>query len=32
LHQGKAMEDAAAMGIDAASAVIRHVGPRPPLV
>ena len=31
LHQGKAMEAAAQMGIDAASAVIRHIGPRPPL-
>ena len=31
LHQGKGMEDAAAMGIDAASAVIRHIGPRPAL-
>ena len=31
LHQGKPMEDAAAMGVDAASAVIRHIGPRPPL-
>jgi sugar/nucleoside kinase (ribokinase family) len=31
LHQGKAMEVAAQMGIDAASAVIRHIGPRPPL-
>ena len=31
LHQGKGMEDAAAMGIDAASAVIGHIGPRPPL-
>ena len=31
LHQGKAMEEAAQMGIDAASAVIRHIGPRPPL-
>ena len=31
LHQGKTMEAAAQMGIDAASAVIRHIGPRPPL-
>ena len=31
LHQGKAMEAAAQMGIDAASAVIRYIGPRPPL-
>jgi sugar/nucleoside kinase (ribokinase family) len=31
LHQGRPMEDAAAMGVDAASAVIRHIGPRPPL-
>lgn len=31
LHQGKSMEEAAQMGIVAASAVIRHIGPRPPL-
>ena len=31
LHAGKTPEAAAAMGIDAAAAVIRHVGPRPPL-
>lgn len=31
LSAGKDMVEAAAMGIDAASAVIRHIGPRPPL-
>ena len=31
LHQGMSLEAAATMGIDAASAVIRHIGPRPPL-
>ena len=31
LHAGKNMQQAATMGIEAASAVIRHIGPRPPL-
>jgi sugar/nucleoside kinase (ribokinase family) len=31
LHQSKTMEAAATMGVEAASAVIRHIGPRPPL-
>ena len=29
LHAGKTAEDAAAMGVEAASAVIQHLGPRP---
>lgn len=31
LHAGKSPEDAAAMGNNAAAAVIQHIGPRPPL-